>query len=52
MNGIFSFKPGRFLGANGFAEARDDDGFVLMHGEEQRAPLQRGEEDEERRSAS
>jgi hypothetical protein len=44
MNGTISLRPGRLLGANGFAETRDDHRLVLMNDEEQRAPFQRREE--------
>ena len=40
-------QAGRFFDADRFAETRHDRGFVLMHDEEERAPFQRGQEEDE-----
>src|SRR5439155_25718669 len=40
-------QSGRGNGANDFAEARDDDGFILMDHEEQCSPFQRGENEKD-----
>ncbi len=46
-NGKLELQPGRLLDPDGLAEASHDRGFVLMDGEEKRAPFQRREQKDE-----
>ncbi len=45
--GNLELQPRRLLDPDGLAEAGHDRGFVLVNGEEERAPFQCGEEDDD-----